>query len=158
MMQDSLGHTELAPLRGIETPAPAVRGRGLFAGLLRNLDVPLVVLFAIPALALGAPGLGYAIGAVAWIVQRILAKTDRRWIKQAREPRTQLGLNLFEAFGRIWLLAGAIVAAGLIGGRPDGLTSALVIFGAYSIAFAIRVLTGPPDRRADGASSARSVR
>ncbi len=158
IMQDSLGQTELAPLRGIEARPPAVQGQGVIAALLRNLDVPLVILFAIPALALGAPSLGYAVGAVAWITQRILAKTDRRWIKQAREPRTQLGLNLFEAFGRIWLLAGAIVAAGLIGGRPDGLTAALVIFGAYSIAFAIRVLTGPPDRRADRDSSERAAR
>lgn len=119
-------------------------------GVLRYLDVLAVVVLTAPAIVLGAPVLGYVIGAVTWIVQRILAGTDRRWIKQAREPRAQLGLNLFEAFGRIWLLAGAIVAAGVIGGRADGLTAALVIFGAYSIAFGIRVLSGPPDRRAEG--------
>ena len=59
-------------------------------------------------------------------------------------PATQLGLNLFEAFGRIWLLAGAIMLAGVAGGRADGLTAALVIFAAYSVAFAIRVLSGKP--------------
>ncbi len=114
--------------------------------VLLHLDVVAVILVTAPAIILGAPVLGYVIGAVAWIVQRILAKTDRRWIKQAREPRTQLGLNLFEAFGRIWLLAGAIVAAGVIGGRADGLTCALTIFGAYSIAFVIKVFSGPPAR------------
>ena len=81
-----------------------------------------------------------------WL-QRIIAHADRRWISSATEPRTQLGLNLFEAFGRIWLLAGAIVARGVAGGRADGLTAALVIFGAYSVAFAIRVITGPPQRK-----------
>jgi hypothetical protein len=116
------------------------------SNVLLYLDVLAVIIITAPAVALGAPVLGYVIGAVAWIAQRILSKADRHWIKQAREPRTQLGLNLFEAFGRIWLLAGAIVAAGVIGGRADGLTSALVIFGAYSIAFAIKVLTGPPDK------------
>lgn len=128
--------------------------------VLLHLDVVAVILVTAPAIIIGAPVLGYVIGAVAWIVQRILAKTDRRWIKQAREPRTQLGLNLFEAFGRIWLLAGAIVAAGVIGGRADGLTSALTIFGAYSIAFMIKVVSGPPETRpaAQAAGTRRPTR
>ncbi len=118
--------------------------------LLRYLDVVLVVLATPVALVLGAPAFGLLIAVGAWLVQRVLAHTDRRWIAQAREPRTQLGLNLAEAFGRIWLLAGAIVVAGVVGGRADGLTAALTICGAYSVAFAIRVLTGPPQRRAVG--------
>jgi hypothetical protein len=112
--------------------------------IVRHLDVVLVVL-ALPAvLALNVPVLGYAVGAGAWIVQSILAEVDKRWVRKAAEPRQQLGLNLFEAFGRIWLLAGAIVAAGVIGGRADGLTAAVSIFAAYTVAFAIRVLSGPP--------------
>jgi hypothetical protein len=113
---------------------------------LRYFDVVLVALVAGPALALGAPAVGYAIGAAAWVIQRIVAETDRRLIARATEPRKVLALNLFEAFGRIWLLAGGIIIAGLIA-RADGLTAALVIFGAYSIAFMIRVLSGPPQRR-----------
>ena len=133
--------------------APALRaGASPVAGrspaeLLRYLDVVLVVLATPVALALGAPTFGLLIAVGAWLVQRVLAHTDRRWIARAREPRTQLGLNLFEAFGRIWLLAGAIVVAGVVGGRADGLTAALTICGAYSVAFAIRVLTGPPQRK-----------
>jgi hypothetical protein len=115
--------------------------------LVRYLDVVLLALAAAPVLALGAPLLGYAVGAGAWVAQRVLAQLDRGWIRRTREPRTQLGMNLFEAFGRIWLLAGAIVAAGVIGGRADGLTAALTIFGAYTVAFAVKVITGPPDRR-----------
>jgi hypothetical protein len=117
-------------------------------GFVRYLDVVLLVVAAAPVLALGAPVAGYAVGAGAWVAQRVLAQVDRGWIRKAREPRTALGLNLFEAFGRIWLLAGAIVAAGVIGGRADGLTAALTIFGAYSVAFAVKVITGPPERRA----------
>ena len=101
-----------------------------------------------PALALGAPVLGYVVGAGGWILQRVIAETDRRWIRKVAEPRKQLGVSLFEAFGRIWLLAGVIIVAGVVGGREDGLTAALVIFGAYSVAFAIKVITGPPRRRA----------
>lgn len=114
--------------------------------VLRYFDVVLVIVAAVPALVVGVPSLGFLIGAFGWIVQRVLAQLDRRWIRHAAAPRTQLGLNLFEAFGRIWLLAGAIVAAGVIGGRADGLTAALVIFGAYSIAFAIKVIGGAPAR------------
>jgi hypothetical protein len=108
----------------------------------RNLDVALVLLLAAPAIALGAPSFGFAVGAVAWIAQRILQSADRRLIGRIKEPR--FGVNLFEAFGRIWLLAGAIVLAGVAGGRPDGLTAAVVIFAAYSIAFAIRIVSGRP--------------
>jgi hypothetical protein len=64
------------------------------------------------------------------------------------EPLKQLGVNLFEGFARIWLLAGVIVIAAVAGGRRDGLTAALVIFGAYSVVLAIKLITGPPRRRA----------
>ena len=112
---------------------------------MRYLDVVLVVLATPVALALGAPALGCAdrgrgVGAAA----RPRARSTGAGSATAAEPRTQLGLNLFEAFGRIWLLAGAIVIAGVVGGRADGLAAALMIFGAYSVAFAIRVLVGPP--------------
>jgi hypothetical protein len=35
----------------------------------------------------------------------------------------------------VWLLATAIIVVGVAGSRPDGLTAALVIFGAFSIYF-----------------------
>jgi hypothetical protein len=108
------------------------------------LDVALVVVAAPVALALGAPMAGFAVGAGAWLAQRIIAQLDKRWIGKAVEPRARLGLGVFEAFARIWLLAGAIVAAGVLGGRADGLTAALTIFGAYSVALAVRLLDARP--------------
>jgi hypothetical protein len=126
---------------------PGVAAGGLAVAphaLLRHLDV-VVVLIATPvAISLGAPALGVILAAGAWVVQRVLAHVDGRWIRNTREPGRQMGLNLFEAFGRIWLLAGAIVAAGLIGTRADGLAAALVVFAAYSIAFAMRLIDGRP--------------
>jgi hypothetical protein len=116
--------------------------------LLRYLDVALVVIAMAPALALGVPVLGYVAAACGWILQRGIAETDRRWIRRVSEPRKQLGLSLFEGFARIWLLAGVIIIAGVVGGRADGLPAALVTFGAYSVAFVIKVLMGPPQRRA----------
>ncbi len=123
---------------------------GRWTGVLRHFDVVLLLLATPLALALGAPTLGFVVGAAAWVGQRFLAKADRRWIGRAKAPSTRLGLNLFEAFGRIWLLAGAIVAAGVIGGRPDGLAAALTIFVAYSVAFAVKVIDGAPAPPARG--------
>jgi hypothetical protein len=118
------------------------------AAAARYLDVGLVVVAVPVALALGLPAFGLIVGAVAWVAQRALAQLDRRLISASTQPKTQLGLNLFEAFGRIWLLVGAIVLAGVAGGRADGLTAAVVIFGAYSVAFMIRLLSGAPNRQA----------
>jgi hypothetical protein len=103
----------------------------------------LFVAIAVPvALAAGAPVFGCLVGALAWLLQRTMAAVDRRLIVKAAEPGSRLGLNFIDAFGRIWLLAGGIVAAGAIGGRRDGLSAALLIFGAYSVAFAVRLARG----------------
>jgi hypothetical protein len=129
-------------------PAAAATASGGVRSLLRpsvivrNLDV-LVVFAGLPtALALGAPAFGVLVGTAGWIVQRVLAVADRRLIVKAAEPGSRLGLNFIDAFARIWLLAGAIVIAGTVGGRRDGLAAALLIFGAYSVALAVRLARG----------------
>jgi hypothetical protein len=134
------------------TTRVSVAQAGRWIEILRYFDVVAVAIATVPALAFGVPVLGYLVGAISWLAQRALAQVDRRWIK-AVAPRAQFGLNLFEAFGRIWLLAGAIVAAGVIGGRADGLTAALTIFGAYSIAFAIKVMSGRPPAQPQAVST-----
>ncbi len=111
--------------------------------ILRYLDVLLVVIAAPVAIALGASALGCLIAAGAWVLQRVLQQLDRRWIA-GRGADARFGLNLVDGFGRIWLLAGAIVLAAVIGGRRDGLTAALVIFCVYSIAFTMRLISGRP--------------
>ncbi len=136
------------PTSGGDVTQPRTAGAGAAVArpaivILRYLDVVLVLVAAAPAIALGAPALGYAIGAGGWLIQRALEQRSRRWIA-GRGADARFGLNLVDGFGRIWLLAGAIVLAGVIGGRADGLTAALVIFCAYSIAFAMRVVEGRP--------------
>jgi hypothetical protein len=113
------------------------------ASILQYLDILLVVLAVPVVLVLGAPALGYLIAAGAWMLQRVLQQLDRRW-SAGRGADARFGLNLVDGFGRIWLLAGAIVLAAVIGGRSDGLTAALVIFCVYSIAFGMRVVEGRP--------------
>ncbi len=116
--------------------------------LLRYLDVVAVVIALPVAIALGAPVLGCVLGAGGWVLQRVVGEADRRWTRKVAEPVKRLGVTLFEGFARIWLLAIVIVIAALVGGRRDGLTASLFIFGAYSVAFAVKVITGPPRQRA----------
>lgn len=116
--------------------------------LLGYLDVVLMLIGVGVALALGAPVLGCAFGAGGWVLQRVVAEVDKRWTRKAVQPVRQLGIHLFEAYARIWLLAGVIVVSAVVGGRPDGLAAAVVIFGAYSVAFLVKLISGPPKRRA----------
>jgi hypothetical protein len=124
--------------------AALVSRRALLWG---NLDLLLVAASVVPALALDAPEPGYVCGAAGWVLSRLVAVFDRRLIRKASDPVKQAAANLFEAFGRIWLLAGFIILAAVLGGRSDGLTASVVIFAAYSVAFIVRLLSGPPARR-----------
>lgn len=112
----------------------------------RYIDV-ILALIALPVLlALGAPTLGSAVGVGVWVASRGLQALNRRWIDRLGAPGSRLRASVFEPFARIWLLAGGIVVAGVAGQRRDGLTAALVIFGAYSVAFAVRLVTGFADK------------
>ena len=113
----------------------------------RYLDVVVVAIAAIPALALGAPVFGYAMGAAGWIVQRLIQVNEHRLTRGIEDPTRAVGARVFGSFGRVWLMAGAIIIAAVAGHRQDGLTAALVIFGAYSIAFVVRLLSGAPPSR-----------
>ena len=123
--------------QGSDGPALSTR-----AALLQNLDIVLVAVAWIPAIELGAPVLGVLLGCGGWILSRIVAVLNGRWIGRSTDPMKQLTLNLFEAFGRIWLLAGVIVAASVLGEREDGLTAAVIVFAAYSVAFVIKLVSG----------------
>jgi hypothetical protein len=113
----------------------------------KYLDLVVVAIATIPALALGAPVFGFLVGAVAWFAQRALQAFDLRQTAKIDESVRRAGIRTFEAFGRIWLMAGAIVLADVAGTRRDGLTAALVICAAYSVAFVVRLMSGPPPER-----------
>jgi hypothetical protein len=108
------------------------------------LDVPFVVIGAIIALILGAPALGAIVGAAGWLLQRSLQVIDRRATSRVEDSLRRAGIRSAEAFGRIWLLAGAIIVADVAGGRKDGLAAAITVFAAYSVAFGLRIINGPP--------------
>lgn len=98
-------------------------------------DVILVLLLAVPALALGAPALGYTVGGAAWILGRAGSAVAERRIAETEDFRRQIGFGVASSLLRVLLLACAIIVVGVAGGRADGLTAALVIFGAFSVYF-----------------------
>jgi hypothetical protein len=112
--------------------------------IVHYVDVVLLAIGAAVAIPLGAPAGGYAIGAGTWLAQRVVQEIDKRWIARIGKPVSRLGYSLFEAFARIWLLAGGIIVAIVVGQRAYGLTAALIILCAYTVTFVIRLLSGPP--------------
>jgi hypothetical protein len=112
----------------------------------RFLDIGLVVVTAPAAILLGAPALGIVVGAVVWVVQRVAALLLEARARQVENVRAAVGLNLFGAFGRAWLVGLAILLVGQLGSRDDGLAAAILVLVAFTIYFAttiaMRAMTG----------------
>jgi hypothetical protein len=106
---------------------------------LRFLDVALVVFFAPIMIAAGAPLLGYALGAGAWIVARAGGELlDRR--ARTVDPRTGIGLQVAGMMGRAWVVGLAVVGASLAGGRDDAVCAAVVALVAFTVYFALSLI------------------
>jgi cytochrome b561 len=103
--------------------------------VLPYLDVVLVLIAAALAGALGAPALGLTVGVAAWVFVRLVSKVAERRIETIAEVRRRLAVGVAFGMARVWALAAAIIIVGLAGTRADGLTTALVVFGAFSIHF-----------------------
>lgn len=114
---------------------------------LTYVDIVLVLVLAVPALALGAPPVGYAAAATAWIVARAVSHVADRRIAGVDDYRRRIGLGVGSAMSRVWFLAVVIMGVGLAVSRADGLTAALVIFGAFSVNFAHSAITHMAERR-----------
>jgi hypothetical protein len=113
----------------------------------RYLDVALVVLAAPFVVLLGAPVLGYAVGAGAWILQRFAAVAIERRAARASDVKTALGLNMASLVLRAWLIGLTILAVGLIAEREDGLTAGITVLAAFTVYFAISLIHRPLERK-----------
>jgi len=102
---------------------------------LRYIDLVLLWLTVPLALALGAPGLGVALAAIVWTVQRIVALQVDRVARARDSAREAIGLNMATMMARMWLLVGTIVVAGVAATNEDGVAAALVLLGAFTISF-----------------------
>jgi hypothetical protein len=77
----------------------------------------------------GWPLLGYAVAAAAWLAQWGIELAANRRAARAlaeRERRTALGVLGAATLSRVWLVTLAILLVGLLGGREEGLSAALL--------------------------------
>ena len=113
----------------------------------RYLDVVLLVLAAPFVIALGAPVLGFVVGAAAWIVQRIVAVAVETRARQMPDYRRSVALGLASSLGRAWGTGLAILLVGLLGEREDGLTAGITVLAAFTVYFALSLILRPLERK-----------
>jgi len=114
--------------------------------LSRYLDVILVVLAAPFVVLIDLPVLGYAVGAVAWILNRVAGVLVERHARGREDVRTAVGLNLGALIARTWLVGLTILAVGLAGDREDGLMAAILLLAAFTLYFVTALLLRPLER------------
>jgi drug/metabolite transporter (DMT)-like permease len=106
----------------------------------RYLDVILVIL-TLPFVAVaGLPLLGCAVGAFAWICQRLAAVLLERRAREREDLRSAIGINVAGMIGRAWLVGLTILAVGLAGDREDGVAAAALILAAFTVYFSMTLL------------------
>jgi len=111
----------------------------------RHLDVVLLVLAALFVVLLGAPVLGYAVGAGVWILSRVLEAVLERSAARS-DVRRAIGVKVGSMIGRVWLIGVGILAVGLAAERADGFTAALVCLAAYTVHLATTLILRPLER------------
>jgi hypothetical protein len=128
---------------------PADHASGGFDALdvIRYLDVWLILLAAPFVVLLGAPVLGFAVGGLAWIIQRVAAVAIERRAARADDVKTALGLNMGSLVLRAWLIGLTILAVGLIAEREDGLTAGITVLVAFTVYFATSLIIRPLERK-----------
>lgn len=111
---------------------------------LRFTDVGLVVATA-PFVALaGLPGLGYALGAGAWILTRLGVE----WLEShaGDDYRARLGYHVAGMMARVWIVVVAVVAARVAGTRDDGVMAAVLVLAAFTVYLATSLLARQLER------------
>jgi hypothetical protein len=114
--------------------------------VLRYLDVILVVLAAPFVVLTDLPVLGYAVGAAAWIVQRLIGARVEAAMRKQKDVRTVVGLALGASLGRAFLVGLTILAVGLAGARADGATAGFVVLIAFTVYLASALALRPLER------------
>jgi len=114
----------------------------------RYLDVIVVVLAAPFVVFTGLPVLGYVVGAVLWILGRVIeAALDAR--ARRADVRAAVGLRFASMLGRTWLIGLGILVVGLAAEREDGFIAAIVCLVAYTVHLATALILRPLERSAN---------
>jgi hypothetical protein len=109
---------------------------------LKYLDF-IVLAIALPIFLLaGWPMLGYLVGAVCWIVQRLLSLYLERKAEQNDDIKKSVGILAGSIIGRGWLVALTIFAVGLAD-NAAGLAAAVLVIALFTVYFTVNIITRP---------------
>jgi hypothetical protein len=111
--------------------------------VLRYLDVVLIVVAAPIMILIGVSAAGYAAGAGAWIVLRVVGIPVERFADQSSEPSRQIGIRLGYMLARLFLLALAVVFVRKGSGQYAGLTALAVVVFAFTVQLAVSAISRP---------------
>lgn len=121
----------------------------------RNLDIVLLALALPIFLVADLPMVGYAGGALAYLLQRLVGDLLARRAARTEDLRTELGLIGGSMVGRGWLAALIIFGAYLIDDEDAGLAAAVLFLMTFTIGFGTTLLTKGM-AQAERAAAARS--
>jgi hypothetical protein len=113
--------------------------------LMKHLDL-VILAIALPIFVVaGWPLGGYAAGALAWIVQRVIAELLARRAAASDDPRAVVGLVAGSMIGRGWLVALTIFGAYLVAGNDDdvGLAAAVLVVVLFTAYFTVSLILRP---------------
>jgi hypothetical protein len=109
-------------------------------------DVIVLAVAAPIMLLIGVPASGYAIGAGAWIVLRLVGVGMERAAAGTAEPSRAIGLRLGYMLARLFALAIAVILVRKADGQDAGLTALAVIVFAFTAQLATSAMTHPRSR------------
>jgi hypothetical protein len=112
---------------------------------LRYFDIVLLVVALPVFLAADLPMLGYAAGAVAWLVQRAIQIALHRKAAATDDLRKVAGITVASMIGRGWLVALTILAAGL-DENDAGLAAAVLVIVLFTAYFTVSMILRPFDK------------
>jgi hypothetical protein len=112
---------------------------------LRHLDLIVLALALGIFLAAGLPILGWGVAAAAWLAQRAISIVLERKAKAADEPRAVAGLMVASMLTRGWLVALAILGAGLAE-RKAGLAAAVLFLLLFTVHLSTNFALRPFDK------------
>jgi hypothetical protein len=110
---------------------------------IRHLDLAVLALTLPVFLATGLPLLGWGAVAAVWLAQRAIHDLFLRRARAAGDPTRTTALLAISMVGRVWLIALAVFAAGIVE-REAGLSAAVLSVALMTSYLAAAMATGGP--------------
>jgi hypothetical protein len=118
---------------------------------LRYLDLVVLALALLVFIVAGLPMAGYAVLAVAWLIQKAVQIAAQRHATRSLAAgirKNVLGVLAGSMLVRLWIVTLAILLVGLLGSREDGLAAAVLAAILVTISLAGEAISrafGPED-------------